>query len=346
MLAGLAGERIAARKRCRKGGSRAFRVRRASGVARGPWPRLADDEEAPPQRAVRRLSCLGRASRRRCARVMRSAGSAEEVADNVDEDALAVAALAQAEQQGVLAGLAGERIAAEALEEGGALRVVVHGLVQEAPPQRAVRVLGGGDGGRAGDAIGRVGGAQAAGGEIDRAAGRAEAPGVGVPGAGVGEFGLGSGATLDRRDEGGAGIVVAGGPQRRADRPRDVRRAPPDRAVEGEPGGAVVEQRAGGRLGEAARRRVGRDRRAGRGGRRRIIATKRLLHRGPVRKLGPAVDPAVPLIGEGDLTRDRGIVAEGVLDARHDKIVTHETVIMPFPRDVKAGRSAGATPAA
>ena len=110
--------------------------------------------------------------------------------------------------------------------------------------------------------------------------------------------------------------------------------------------GAVVEQRAGGRLGEAARRRVGRDRRAGRGGRRRIIATKRLLHRGPVRKLGPAVDPAVPLIGEGDLTRDRGIVAEGVLDARHDKIVTHETVIMPFPRDVKAGRSAGATPAA
>ena len=63
----------------------------------------------------------------------------EDVADGVDEDALAVAALAQAEQQHVLTGLAGERVAAEALEEGGAFRVALHGLVEEAPPQRAGR---------------------------------------------------------------------------------------------------------------------------------------------------------------------------------------------------------------
>ena len=105
--------------------------------------------------------------------------------------------------------------------------------------------------------IGRVGRAEPAGGEVHRAAGRAQQPGVVVAGGIGGERRVGPGAALDGHEKGGRGIVLAGGPQHRADLPRDVGRPPPDRAVEGVPAGAVVEEGAGAGLGEAPCRDLG-----------------------------------------------------------------------------------------
>ena len=59
--------------------------------------------------------------------------------------------------------------------------VAAERLVEELEPARAVRRLGRGDRRELGDALGRVGGPQLAGPEVDGAAGRAEQEGVAVP---------------------------------------------------------------------------------------------------------------------------------------------------------------------
>jgi len=67
-----------------------------------------------------------------------SAVVAEDAGDGVEKHGLAVAAWPIDEQQGMLAGVAGQRVAAELLQEDDQVRILLGCLIEESEPARAV----------------------------------------------------------------------------------------------------------------------------------------------------------------------------------------------------------------
>ena len=104
----------------------------------------------------------------------------EDARDGIDECALAVCAGAPEEEQRVLAGQAGERIAAHPLQVLLQHLVAAGNAIKEGTPQRA-GVLAGRDRGYAGDQVLGAVLAHDAGAQVDHAIGCVEQPRVGVP---------------------------------------------------------------------------------------------------------------------------------------------------------------------
>ena len=98
----------------------------------------------------------------------------EDAVQGVQEHRLPVAAGAVDEEERVLAGVAGQAVAGDLLQEAHEAGIRLRRVLEEAQPGRA---LGGGgrrDSGEPGDVVAALGGAQTAGAQVDGAAGRAE----------------------------------------------------------------------------------------------------------------------------------------------------------------------------